>query len=115
MRSKHVVTRAVLLTRFGMVRFDPATSFGPDASQRYDDDFRGDEVETVDFLAGLGGSGPVLEFAIGTGRVAVPLGVLVDGLCIVGFRDRHLPSEGEERRRPQPDEDAETLGVGGIP
>ena len=38
---------------------------------------------TVDFLARLAGSGPVLELAIGTGRVAVPLagrGVPVTGI-----------------------------------
>ncbi|MGA8044631.1 MAG: class I SAM-dependent methyltransferase [Dermatophilaceae bacterium] len=38
---------------------------------------------TVDFLASLAGDGPVLEFAIGTGRVAVPLaerGVAVTGI-----------------------------------
>jgi SAM-dependent methyltransferase len=38
---------------------------------------------TVDFLARLAGSGPALEFAIGTGRVAVPLaarGVPVTGI-----------------------------------
>lgn len=38
---------------------------------------------TVDFLAGLAGSGAALEFAIGTGRVAIPLserGVLVVGI-----------------------------------
>ncbi len=67
----------------GMEGFDPATSFGPDVSQRYDDDLRGDEAETVDFLAGLVGGGSALEFAIGTGRVAVPLsqrGVRVDGI-----------------------------------
>ena len=37
----------------------------------------------VDFLAGLAGRGPALEFAIGTGRVAVPLaerGVAVSGI-----------------------------------
>lgn len=67
----------------GMEGFDPGTSFGPDVSQRYDNDLRGDEVETVDFLAGLVGGGSALEFAIGTGRVALPLtrrGVRVDGI-----------------------------------
>src|SRR5664279_100257 len=37
----------------------------------------------VDFLAHLAGSGPALEFAIGTGRVAIPLnarGVPVTGV-----------------------------------
>jgi SAM-dependent methyltransferase len=38
---------------------------------------------TVDFLAGLAGDGPALEFGIGTGRVALPLsrrGVRVSGV-----------------------------------
>ena len=38
---------------------------------------------TLDFLAGLAGSGPALEFAVGTGRVAIPLaarGVPVTGI-----------------------------------
>lgn len=38
---------------------------------------------TIDFLAGLAGSGPALEFAIGTGRVGIPLaarGVPVTGI-----------------------------------
>jgi SAM-dependent methyltransferase len=63
--------------------FDPATSFGPDVSRRYDDHLRGDEAETVDFLAGLAGAGPALELAIGTGRVAIPLaqrGIRVEGI-----------------------------------
>jgi SAM-dependent methyltransferase len=41
--------------------------------------------ETVDFLAALAGDGPALEFAIGTGRVALPLsqrGVDVHGVDI---------------------------------
>lgn len=63
--------------------FDPATSFGPEVSQRYDDHLRGDEIETVDFLARLATNGSALEFAIGTGRVAVPLAqrsIRVDGI-----------------------------------
>ncbi|PZS33820.1 MAG: SAM-dependent methyltransferase [Pseudonocardiales bacterium] len=63
--------------------FDPVTSFGPDVARRYDDDLRGDEAETVDFLAGLALGGPALEFAIGTGRIALPLsqlGIRVDGI-----------------------------------
>ncbi len=38
---------------------------------------------TVEFLAGLAGTGPVLEFGIGTGRVALPLvrrGLRVEGI-----------------------------------
>lgn len=63
--------------------FDPATSFGPDVAQRYDDEPRGDEAETVELLASLVGDGPVLELAIGTGRIALPLaarGLRVDGI-----------------------------------
>jgi len=64
-------------------RFDPLRSFGPDVAARYDEDARGDEAETVEFLAELAGDGPVLEFAIGTGRIALPLAereLRVDGI-----------------------------------
>jgi SAM-dependent methyltransferase len=63
--------------------FNPFASFGADVAKRYDEDARGDEPETVDFLLALAGDGPVLEFAIGTGRIALPLaerGVRVDGI-----------------------------------
>lgn len=63
--------------------FDPATSFGPDVAARYDDEPRGDEGDTADFLAGLAHEGPALELTIGTGRIALPLaqrGVRVDGI-----------------------------------
>lgn len=59
-----------------------------ETAERYDEDAAdkfAPEVlgPTVDFLARLAGSGPALEFAIGTGRVAVPLverGVPVTGV-----------------------------------
>lgn len=63
--------------------FDPAHSFGPEVAARYDDEPRGDEKETIDFLCPLAGDGPALELAIGTGRIALPLaarGVRVDGI-----------------------------------
>jgi len=66
-----------------MEGFDPATSFGADVARCYDNRPRGDEAETVDVLAALAGDGPALEFAIGTGRIALPLverGVPVDGI-----------------------------------
>lgn len=66
-----------------MKGFDPFRSFGSQVAEHYDDDLRGDETETVDFLAALAGDRPALEFAIGTGRIAVPLtarGVRVDGI-----------------------------------
>jgi SAM-dependent methyltransferase len=64
--------------------FDPKTSFGYEESLRYDAvDTRGDEAETVAFLARLAGSGGALELAVGTGRIALPLaaaGIRVDGI-----------------------------------
>lgn len=69
-----------------MKGFDPKTSFGYEVSKRYDaDEIRGDEDDTVAFLAALAltSHGDALEFAIGTGRIALPLtraGVRVDGI-----------------------------------
>lgn len=66
-----------------MEGFEPATSFGPEVARHYDDQLRGDEAETVDFLAHLANGDCALEFAIGTGRIAIPLtqrGVRVDGI-----------------------------------
>src|SRR5690349_20307946 len=66
-----------------MEGFDPKTSFGYEVSQRYDDDLRGDEDETVTFLARLAGGRDALELAVGTGRIALPLtaaGLRVDGV-----------------------------------
>lgn len=66
-----------------MEGFDPKTSFGYEISKRYDAGLRGDEPETVAFLAKLADGRDALEFAVGTGRVALPLtqaGVRVDGI-----------------------------------
>ncbi len=67
-----------------MEGFDPRTSFGYEVSKRYDAvDTRGDEEETVAFLARLARQRDALEFAVGTGRIALPLtraGVRVDGI-----------------------------------
>jgi len=63
--------------------FDPAKSFLGTTAIHYDDEPRGDEAETVDFLGKLANRGKVLELAIGTGRIAVPLaqrGVSVTGI-----------------------------------
>lgn len=68
-----------------MEGFDPLTSFGEDTAAIYDDDPRGDEAATVAFLARLARGGPVLELAVGTGRIALPLaatGITVDGIDI---------------------------------
>ncbi|HEY6497511.1 MAG TPA: class I SAM-dependent methyltransferase [Trebonia sp.] len=68
-----------------MEGFDPRASFGHEVAKRYDGhgQGRGDEQETVAFLAGLAGPSRALEFAVGTGRIALPLaraGVPVDGI-----------------------------------
>ena len=66
-----------------MTPHDPKASFNAGAAARYDDHQRGDEEAAVSFLADLAGNGPALEFAIGTGRIALPLieqGMPVDGV-----------------------------------
>lgn len=63
--------------------FDPADSFGPTVAARYDEHRRGDEAIAAAFLAELAQGAPALEFAIGTGRIALPLAALgtpVDGI-----------------------------------
>lgn len=58
-------------------------SFGEDVAATYDDAPRGDEAQTVACLQQLAGGGPVLELAIGTGRIGLPLaatGLRVDGV-----------------------------------
>jgi len=62
--------------------------FGDDVAQSYDESvaemFDPTVVEaTIGFLAELAGNGPVLEFGVGTGRVALPLsrrGLVVHGV-----------------------------------
>lgn len=80
-----------------MEGFDPRTSFGYDVSKRYDAvDTRGDEEETVAFLAQLAGQRDALEFAVGTGRIALPLtaaGVRVDGIEM----SRHMVDRMREK------------------
>ncbi len=67
-----------------MKDFEPGKSFLGAVAQRYDEFHdRGDEVDAVGFLGGLATNGRALEFAIGTGRIAIPLstsGVEVDGI-----------------------------------
>ena len=68
-----------------MKNYEPAMSFGKDVAAGDPYRLRGDEDDTVAFLRQLAGDGPVLELAIGTGRIARPLaatGVHVDGIDI---------------------------------
>lgn len=67
-----------------MKDYEPVRSFGEDTASVYDqEEVRGDEAETISFLADLARDGPALELAIGTGRIGLPLaasGVRVDGI-----------------------------------
>ncbi|MEO9151784.1 MAG: class I SAM-dependent methyltransferase [Lapillicoccus sp.] len=71
---------------------------------------------TVDFLAGLAGAGPVLELAIGTGRVAVPLlarGLTVSGIELSAAMVAVLRRRADEDRLPVVVGDMATVGVPG--
>jgi SAM-dependent methyltransferase len=67
-----------------MAGFDDAAFYGDCWAAVYDDQFaQMDPGPAVAFLAGLAGDGRVLELAIGTGRVALPLaarGIPVEGV-----------------------------------
>lgn len=63
--------------------FDDPKLFGRMWADTYDETSSPDPTAAVEFLAGLAGDGPVLELAIGTGRVAIPLaarGIAVEGI-----------------------------------
>jgi len=66
-----------------MAGFDDPEFFGDRWADVYDEGSELDPAPAVEFLAGLAGGGRVLELAIGTGRVALPLaakGVTVQGI-----------------------------------
>jgi len=90
-----------------MKGYEPIMSFGEDVAEMYRDIQRGDEIAAVAFLEQLAGRGPVLELAIGTGRIALPLaarGIRVDGVDISPAMIAQL------RAKPGGDEIAVTLG-----
>ena len=66
----------------------PDNHFDTDVAERYDDgletpDAKANLVRCVDTLHDLANGGPVLEFAIGPGRVALPLAAT--GLELAGI------------------------------
>ena len=67
-----------------MAGFDDPAFYGDRWAEVYDERHAGlDPAAAVEFLAGLAGGGRVLELAIGTGRVALPLasrGIAVEGV-----------------------------------
>src|SRR4051794_41907766 len=68
--------------------------FGERVAAHYDDRSGPPARETVDFLAELAGDGAALEFAIGTGRVAVPLAQR-------GVKGARVDNPGAMLRRPR--------------
>lgn len=87
--------------------FAPETSFGYELSKRYDGYLRGDEEETVAFLARVARGRDALEFAVGTGRIALPLaraGVRVEGI--------ELSQDMVDRMREKPGSDQINVIVG---
>lgn len=75
-----------------------------ESAERYDEtsaEMFGPEVldPAVDFLARLAGTGPALEFAIGTGRVAVPLAA--KGISVSGIELSQPMVERLRRKVPQ--------------
>ncbi|MCB1333267.1 MAG: class I SAM-dependent methyltransferase [Roseivivax sp.] len=64
---------------------DPKDHFGADVARRYDQDHANSDAvaETVEALRALSGGGRVLEFAIGTGRIALPLAAM--GVPVAGI------------------------------
>ncbi len=84
----------------------PEDYFGDDVAARYDDSSSpmfDPEVlgPTVDLLAGLAGDGAALEFAVGTGRVALPLaarGVPVSGIELSTAMAERLRAKDDAQR-----------------
>jgi hypothetical protein len=91
-----------------MKDYQPIMTFGEQTAEVYDDVAqRGDEAATVAFLEELAGGGPVLELAIGTGRIALPLaatGLPVDGI------DFSAPMVSKLRAKEGGEEIAVTMG-----
>lgn len=99
-----------------MRNFDPAASFGTRVAATYDDQLRGDEAETIDFLYGWARGGPVLELAIGTGRIGLPLaqrGLEVHGIELSAAMVEQLRKKPGGDRIPVTMGDYAEVGVDG--
>ncbi|MBO0811158.1 MAG: class I SAM-dependent methyltransferase [Microlunatus sp.] len=91
---------------------DPDGYFGADVAARYDDPgsamFQAATIDpTVDLLARLAGDGRALEFAIGTGRIGLPLAAR--GVPVVGIE---LSQAMVDKLRSKPGGDQLQVAVG---
>lgn len=89
-----------------------AIVWGPDIAEVYDSVYAAKAGPSavnpiVDLLASLARGGPVLEFAVGTGRVALPLSAR--GITVTGIE---LSPDMAERMRAKPDADAVPVTIG---
>lgn len=99
----------------------PEDHFGEDVAARYDEDsaemFAPATLDTtVDVLAELAGDGAALEFAVGTGRVALPLaarGIPVSGIDLSTAMVERLRAKDDEQRIDVTIGDIETTRVEG--
>jgi SAM-dependent methyltransferase len=87
--------------------FDDPGLFGRLWAAGYDTGPNPDPAPAVDFLADLAGGGPVLELAIGTGRVALPLAAR--GLAVEGVE---ASPEMVARMRAKPGGDGIPVAIG---
>jgi SAM-dependent methyltransferase len=90
----------------------PEDHFGERVAERYDagvaEMFDPAVVEsTVDFLAALAGAGAALEFAVGTGRIALPLSRLGVRVCGIDLSEAMV---ARLREKPGAEEIAVTIG-----
>jgi SAM-dependent methyltransferase len=91
-----------------MTRFDDPAFYGDRWAEVYDERHAGrDPASAVEFLARLAGRGPVLELAVGTGRVALPLAAR--GISVHGIEASQAMVD---RLRAKPGSDAIQLTVG---
>ncbi|MEM7344294.1 MAG: class I SAM-dependent methyltransferase, partial [Chloroflexota bacterium] len=66
-----------------MKDFDPIGSWDAESALHYETHLRGDEADAAKFLSSYAEGRNALEFAIGTGRIGIPLketGVEVEGI-----------------------------------
>jgi SAM-dependent methyltransferase len=92
---------------------ETAAHYDTDSADMFRDDVL---TPTVDFLATLAGAGPVLEFAVGTGRVAIPLtkrGIAVTGIELSPAMVAQLRTKASEADIPVTIGDMSTTTVQG--